>query len=127
MKNKPETPEVAAGSAAAFFERSLARARQLDAGSTLAPEMRLTFEDPADLLKLLTVQRLRVLRAVRHKPAPLSELARTLKRDRAAVRRDVSVLVSFGLVKAHEEPNPGHGRRKVIEPLASKFELVATI
>ena len=114
-------------SAGAFFERSLARAGQLDAGGALAPEMRLTFEDPADLLKLLTVQRLRVLRAIRRKPAPLSELARTLKRDRAAVRRDVGVLASFGLVKAHEEPNPGHGRRKVIEPLASKFELVATI
>jgi hypothetical protein len=36
-------------------------------------------------------------------------------------------LVSSGLVKTHEEPNPGHGRRRVIEPLASKFELVATI
>jgi len=61
------------------------------------------------------------------KPAPLADLARTLKRDRTAVRRDVNVLVSFGLVQAHEETNPGHGRRKVIGPLASKYELVATI
>jgi len=107
--------------------RSLARARRLDTGETLPAEMRLTFEDPADLLRLLTVQRLRVLRAVRQQPAPLSDLARTLKRDRTAVKRDVKVLVTYGLVKTHEETNPGHGRRKIIEPLASKYELVATI
>ena len=89
--------------------------------------MRLTFEDPADLLRLLTVQRLRVLRAVRQQHGPLSDLARTLKRDRTAVKRDVKVLVTYGLVKTHEETNPGHGRRKIIEPLASKYELVATI
>jgi len=69
--------------------------------------MRLTFEDPADLLRLLTVQRLRVLRAVRQQPAPLSDLARTLKRDRTAVKRDVKVLVTYGLVKTHEETNRG--------------------
>jgi predicted transcriptional regulator len=127
MKKKPENLEVVTGTPDAFFERSLTRARRLDAGETLPAEMRLTFEDPADLLRLLTVQRLRVLRAVRQQPAPLSDLARTLKRDRTAVRRDVNVLVSFGLVQAHEETNPGHGRRKVIGPLASKYELVATI
>lgn len=89
--------------------------------------MRLTFEDPADLIRALTVQRVRVLRAVRKKPAPVSDLALVLKRDRTAVKRDVKILASLGLVKTHEEKNPGHGRRKIVEPLAAKYELVATI
>jgi predicted transcriptional regulator len=111
----------------AFFERSLDRARKLDRGETLPAEMRLTFEDPSDLLRVLTAQRVRVLHAVRNKPSAVTDLAIVLKRDRTAVRRDVEILTSFGLVTTHEETNPGHGRRKIIEPLASKYELVATI
>jgi len=89
--------------------------------------MRLTFEDPADLLQVLTSQRLGILRAVRRQPSPVCDLARLLNRDSSAIKRDVKVLVSFGLVKTHDEINPGHGRRKIVEPLASKYELTATI
>jgi predicted transcriptional regulator len=119
--------KVGTGTAKAFFERSLNRARKLDRGEKLPAEMRLTFEDPADLLRVLTVQRVRVLDAVRKKPAPVSELAVVLKRDRTAVKRDVKILTSFGLVTIREETNPGHGRRKTVEPLAAKCELVTTI
>jgi predicted transcriptional regulator len=127
MNKKAENLKMSAGTVEAFFERSLNRARKLDRGERLPTEMRLTFEDPADLLRVLTTQRVRVLDAVRKKPAPVSELALVLKRDRTAVKRDIRILTAFGLVKAHEETNPGHGRRKIIEPLASKCELVTTI
>jgi predicted transcriptional regulator len=127
MKKTPKNFSVGTGTSETFFERSLTRARKLDRGEALPVEMRLTFEDPADLLRLLTAQRVRVLHAVRKQPAPVSDLARLLKRDRTAVRRDVKVLLSFGLVKTYEESNPGHGRRKIVRPLASKYELVATI
>jgi len=118
---------VGRGTADAFFRRSAVRAQKLDRGETLLPEMRLTFEDPADLVRVLTEQRVRVLAAVRKNPAPVSELAAVLKRDRTAVRRDVRILTAFGLVKIHEETNPGHGRRKIVAPLATKCELVTTI
>jgi predicted transcriptional regulator len=127
MKKTPKSPNASTGTAEAFFERSLDRARKLDRGEKLPAEMRLTFEDPDDLLRALTAQRVRVLRAVRTRPAPVSDLAVVLKRDRTAVKRDVKILASLGLVKIHEETNPGHGRRKIIEPLALKYELVATI
>lgn len=87
----------------------------------------MTFEDPSDLIRVLSVERVRVLCAVRAKPAPVSELAVTLRRDRKAVRRDVSLLASFGMVKTREEPNPGHGRRRIVEPRAAKYQLVTTI
>jgi predicted transcriptional regulator len=119
--------QLGTGSADAFFRRSEARAQKLDRGEKLLPEMRLTFEDPADLLRVLTAQRMRVLEQVRKNPAPVSELAAVLRRDRTAVRRDVRILTTFGLVNTHEETNPGHGRRKIVGPLASKCELVTTI
>ena len=118
---------VSSGSVDAFIGRSLERARKLDRGSKLPPEITMTFEDPADLVRVLSAERVRVIHAVRQKPAPVSELAATLRRDRKAVRRDVSLLESFGLVNAREEINPGHGRRRIIEPLAAKYQLVATI
>ncbi len=127
MKVTTKNLKVSTGTSDAFFGRSLTRARKLDAGEKLPAEMRLTFEDPADLLRVLTAQRLRVLHAVRKKPAAVTDLAIVLKRDRTAVKRDVKILKSFGLVKIHEETNPGHGRRKIVEPLAWRYELVATI
>jgi predicted transcriptional regulator len=122
-----KTANVSTGTTEDFFGRSLKRARRLDRSEKLAAEMRLTFEDPADLLRVLTAQRVRVIRAVRKKPAPVTDLAIVLKRDRTAVKRDVKILTSFGLVRIHEEVNPGHGRRKIVQPLALRYKLVATI
>ncbi len=118
---------VGTGTSEDFFKRSLERARKLDRGEKLPAEIRLTFEDPADLMRVLSEQRIRVLLSVRTKPRPVSDLAITLKRDRKAVSRDVKILESFGLVRTHAQSNPGHGQMKVVEPLAARFQLVATI
>lgn len=121
------TVKVGVGTVEEFFERSLDRARKLDRGERLTPEMRLTFEDPADLVRATTLKRVEIIHTVRKHSAAVSELARLLHRDRAAVDRDVKVLESLGLVKTDWETNPGHGRRKIVRPLAAKYELVATI
>jgi predicted transcriptional regulator len=127
MKKGTEGLRLSVGSAEDFFARSLERARRLDRRERLPRELRLTFEDPADLLRVLTARRVSLLQAVRTRPGGVSELAERLKRDRTAVKRDVRVLTTFGLVQTREEVNPGHGRRKVVEPLAERYELVATI
>ena len=119
--------KIGADSAEGFFKRSLERARKLDRGEKLLAEMRVTFENPADLMRAVTAKRVELISAIRKQPAALSELAQTLKRDRAAVDRDVKVLVSLGLVKTVWQPNPGHGRKKIVQPLASKYERVAGI
>ena len=133
MKNAASTARsprgvtVSSGTVKAFIERSLERARKMDRGGKLPSQITMTFEDPSDLIRVLSAGRVRVLHAVRAKPAPVSELAATLRRDRKAVRRDVSLLESFGLVSTRQEPNPGHGVRRVVEPCADKYQLVATI
>jgi len=118
---------VSSGTVEAFVGRALERARKMDRGEKLPSEISMTFEDPADLVRVLSAERVRVIHAVREKPASVSELAVTLRRDRKAVKRDVSLLESFGLVSGREEINPGHGRRRIIEPRAAKYQLVATI
>ena len=121
------TVKVSVGTVEEYFERSLNRARKMDRGERLTPEMRLTFEDPADLIRATTLKRLEIIHTVRKHSAAVSEIATILHRDRAAVDRDVKVLESLGLVKTDWETNPGHGRRKIVRPLAGKYELVATI
>lgn len=119
--------KVGVGTVEQFFERSLNRARKLDRGERLIPEMRLTFEDPADLARAMTAKRMEIIHTVRKHSAAVSEIAAILHRDRAAVDRDVKVLESLGLVRTDWEPNPGHGRRKIVRPLASRYLLVVTI
>jgi predicted transcriptional regulator len=119
--------KVATGAADEFFEHSLERARKLDRGEKLTPEITLTFEDPADLMRLLSAERVRIIQCLRKNSVPISALATILKRDRKGVSRDVKLLESFGLVKTSETPNPGHGKMKVVKTLAAKYQLVATI
>jgi predicted transcriptional regulator len=110
-----------------FFTRSRERARKLDRGERIPAAIRIVFEDPADLMQVLSAERIRVLHAVRPRPIPVSQLASELKRDRQAVMRDVRLLESFGLLKTLEAPNPGHGRQKIVVPLAARYQLVANI
>ena len=111
-----------------FFERSKVRAEKLDRTEKLPAEFRITFEDPADLLRVLSAERLRVLYAIRKKTKPtISGLATILKRDRRAVSRDVKLLEGLGLLKTRNEANPGHGAVTVVEPLAEKYYLEATV
>lgn len=47
-----------------------------------------------------------------------------LHRDRSGVSRDIKALELIGLVRTHLEPNPGHGRHKVVESAKRQGERV---
>ena len=93
---------IGIGTAEEFFKRSRARAKKIDRGEKIQPEMRLMFEDPADLIRAVTTERIRVILAARLKPGPVSDLALFLKRDLSAVKRDVKILTTMGLLTLHE-------------------------
>lgn len=110
-----------------FFDRARERARKLDNSEKLAPELTISFESATDMMRILSPQRLRLLHVARTRPVPVSELANGLKRDTRAVTRDVDLLEQFGLIRSRYEVNPGHGKRRIVEPRAVKYELVATV
>jgi len=118
---------VTTGTLDEFFKRSRERATKLDRGERLPEEIRVTFEDPLDLVRALTAERVRVLQCIRTKRSTISSLATTLKRDRRCIIRDVDVLESLGLVRTFRTTNPGHGVVKEVEPLAEKYHLTATV
>ena len=47
-----------------FFARMRSNARKLDRGEVVRPSITLSFEDPADLLEIMTPSRLRLMRQV---------------------------------------------------------------
>lgn len=118
---------VSTGSVDDCFDRARRHARALDRGERLESEITVTFEDVSDMLRVLSSERVRLLRKILEKPESISRLAIILKRAPRAVSRDVGILEDFGLLSTHFEKNPGHGRRKVVEPRADHFQLVADL
>ena len=120
--------KVSSGSVEDFFKRSRERAVKLDRKEKLPTDLRITFEDPADLMRALSAQRIKVLQVVKRNPRPtVTKLANILKRDRKSVTRDIVVLEKLGLIRTKTEANPGHGVVKVVEPLAVRYHLTATL
>jgi predicted transcriptional regulator len=109
-----------------FFARAREHARELDRGEKLRAELVITFEDAGEMIRVLSAERLRLLRASKT-ATPVSAIAATLKRNPRAVSRDIDLLESFGLVRTRYVANPGHGRRRIVESSAKKYQLVANI
>ncbi|HEY3974479.1 MAG TPA: HTH domain-containing protein [Candidatus Sulfotelmatobacter sp.] len=109
-----------------FFSRAREDARKLDRGRKLEPELVISFEDASEMMKVLSAQRLRLLRASKTATS-VSLLAETLNRNARAVSRDIDLLESFGLLRTRYMPNPGHGRRRIVESSAKKYQLIASI
>jgi predicted transcriptional regulator len=124
--SKPKVTITADG-AKGFFGRSRNRGRKLDRGEKLPPEVIITFEDPSDMMRVLSAERIRLLRLAKRKPVAVSDLAGELKRDTRAVSRDVDLLEEFGLLQSRYEPNPGHGRKRIVQSGASQYRLQAAI
>lgn len=118
---------IATGSAERFFNRVRSHAAKLDGGEIILPEVSITFEDPLELLNVLTAERVRLLRRAKAGLQPIAELATGLKRDVRAVSRDVVRLEKAGLLRTRYCVNPGHGRYKVVEPVAREYNLTANL
>lgn len=118
---------ITTGTEQDFFQRGKEIARKADAGGIQASENIISFEDPADILEIITAARLALFRAIRESPGSIAEIARRLGRDRSAVKRDVDVLAATGLVSVEAMPFSGHGRMKYVKAMADNFRFVAEV
>jgi len=110
-----------------FLSRAREHARRLDKGEELVPEATISFENALDMVRVLSPERIRILRATSQGPVSVSSLCSGLKRDARAVSRDVNLLEQFGLLSTRYQSNPGHGKRRIVEPRAAKYQLVALV
>jgi predicted transcriptional regulator len=124
---KKSKVNIATGTADEFFSRVRSHAAKLDRGETIPAEVTITFEDPLELLNVLTAERVRLLRWAKSGSQPIADMALGLKRDVRAVSRDVARLEKAGLLRTSYRVNPGHGRCKVVEPVAREYNLTASL
>lgn len=87
----------------------------------------LTFADPTEMLHFLSASKIKLIKSIRNHPDTVTNIAKIIKRDRSSVNRDILELKKFGLVKIHEEINPGHGKHKIVELISPHFKLEAII
>jgi predicted transcriptional regulator len=126
-KMRKDKVNIKTGSTDEFFNRVRGHAEKLDRGESLPEEITISFEDPMELLNILTSERVRLLRRAKAGSLPISDLAHGLKRDVRAVSRDVVVLEKAGLLRTSYRTNPGHGRLKIVEALAQGYRLTANL
>jgi len=118
---------IKTGSAETFFKRGRQLAAAADRGARLPDECTLSFDDPDELVRLVTTARLALFRAVKEEPGSITQIARRLQRDRSAVKRDVDALLAAGLLTVTDKILPGHGRMKEVRAAASRFRLLAHV
>jgi predicted transcriptional regulator len=111
-----------------FFARAHETARKLDRKESIAAETIITFEDASSMWRCLTPQRTRLIKFVKEgQGTAVAHLAERLNRPRRAVDRDVALLESTGLVRTSFKVNPGHGRIKMVETVAHRYQLTITL
>ena len=110
-----------------FFKRGREIAKAADLGQPIPEESIISFEDPADVTKLITSARLALFRVVKECPGSITEISARLHRDRSAVKRDIDELEKAGLLLVSTKTLPGHGRMKEVRAAASQFNLQAVI
>ncbi len=110
-----------------FFARGRRLAKAADRGQPIPEERIVGFEDPAEVIKLITATRLALFRAVKEAPGSITDIAARLHRDRSAVKRDLDELEQVGLVTIVEKILPGHGRMKEVRATATRFQLMAEV
>jgi len=108
--------------------RSKIVARALDQDAEALPfAMTFTSFEFEDFLSQLTPRRFELLRLASKGRQSIADLAQAAHRDQSAVSRDVATLSRLGLVKVELVTNEGHGRKKVVLPVASTISISASI
>lgn len=103
-------------------------ARALDArAATLPFSVTLTSLEFVSFISELTPKRIEILRLALKKSRSISELADAVSREQSAVSKDVSRLKELGLVRVEEVVNAGHGRKKMVIPVADSISINASL
>ena len=108
--------------------KSRAVARELDQKADELPYAKtFTSYEFEDFLSQLTPKRFELLRLASKGRRSIADLATASHRDQSAVSRDVAKLSQLGLVKVEVIINEGHGRKKMVMPVATTISINALI
>ena len=118
---------VRTGDSAGFFARAREAARKADQGKVFNGKVTLSFEDPQRMFTVLSESRRRLMLEIMEEPKTINDLTARLHRNRSAITKDIGMLEKLGLVVSSRQINPGHGIQKMVQAIAPKIEMVATL
>jgi predicted transcriptional regulator len=118
---------VRTGDIAGFFSRAKDAARKADLGKAFDSKVTLSFEDPQRMFMVLSESRRRLMQEILDEPKTINDLTHRLHRNRSAITKDIGMLEKMGLIVSSRQTNPGHGIQKMVQAIAPKIEMVATL
>ena len=118
---------VRTGDSAGFFARARETARTADQGKAFDGKITLSVEDPQRMFTVLSESRRRLMLEIMEVPKTINDLTARLHRNRSAITKDIGMLEKLGLVISSRQTNPGHGIQKMVQAIAPKIEMVATL
>jgi len=121
------TVSIRTGNVADFFARAREAALKADRGEDFEQKVTLSFEDPDQMLMLLSGGRRRIMLEIMKRPQTVQELANVLKRSRETIVKEIRFLEQKGLLSRKKAPAEENGSEVFVEAVAPKIELVAML
>lgn len=97
-----------------FFARGKMTASLADQGLLRNESKIVSFENAEDLARVASAAKIDLFRSIRSHSGSIADISKRLNRDRSAVKRDIDVLKSIGLVDIKTMSNAGHGTKKEV-------------
>jgi len=100
---------------------------QVDNGRVLGFDNAHNYQYRQCMVAVLSEARRRRISEVMHEPKSINELTSRLHRNRSAITKDVGMLERLGLIVSSRRSNPGHGIQKMVQSVATRIEMAATL
>jgi len=121
------TVSIRTGNVDEFFARARKAAVKADSGDDFEDKVTISFENPDDMLLLLTGGRRRIMLEVMKRPQTVQELANILNRKRATIAKEIRFLEQKGLLSRKKTQAKENGSEVFVEAVAPKIELVSML
>ena len=121
------TVSIRTGNVDEFFARARRAALKADHGEDFEDKVTISFENPDEMLLLLTGGRRRIMLEVMKRPQTVQELANILNRKQATIAKEIRFLEQKGLLSRKKVQAREKRSEIFIEAVAPKIELVSML
>lgn len=121
------TVTIRTGKVDEFFSRAREAALRADRGEPFEGKVTISFEDPDQMLMLLSGGRRRIMLEVMKRPQTVKNLANILSRNRSTIAKEIRYLEQKGLLSRKKATAEENGAEVFVQAVAPKIELVAML